>query len=424
MTWRKFLLVAILTFLLVETVALAVDVETVYVGKGRIYAQTNDGYPTIKPERPYIFEVAVRMTQTGAVTSARWSGPQLPVDAGAFLIQPTTKSPLLWYWIDAFSSQTFLDNIRPFGDYGVIMTTAHDGSRTNRCLFNSSSYPNAPQILNYDAAQSVDPASDFTLQWLGFANSGPDDIITFTIMEAGTNGRPGIVYETGRFPGAPGAVDGTQTSLTIPAGTLAPGRSYVGRLRFDNIIAVDSTNYPSELGLGAYFIATDFSITTIGADSNITTRIEAVYPPRVAVDIPRDAPLIWTFNKTMQRASSLSLTGFTTNRVSFWTTDQRSFVFLPLSPNPADTNVTWRLQPWAPFLLFGDLVGNPLFTDVNGAFHTGTDLLPAPAQPRLGSPTVSNNAVQMLLQRQPRLLLPKRCPPGMAETVLYMGPRG
>ena len=387
-------LIIMLSGLSIVANAIAADVESAYVGKGRTYAQTNAG-PSVLRLSPYVFEIAVRTTDIDTLNSAAWSQPPFPPPAFRFIPFPTLKTPLLFTSIDRWSSQSVADGAHPNGDYYILLNTEHDGERTNRILLSGSTYPAPPQIANYAAAQNIDAASDFTLQWNQFPGGGASDLITLTVMEAAIG--TGIVFQTPLIPGAISALDGTRTSVSLPASTLAPGRAYLGRLRFEKITSTDRTNYPSELGFAAYFASTDFYLSTLGADSNTAPRIQAVYPPSGATGVPLDAPLIWTFSKPMQRASSLSLGGFATNRTSFWTTDRRSFVFLPLSLTAPDTNVTWRLQPWQPWVLFGDLLGNPLFTDLGGDFQTGEDLLPSPPQPQLGTPTVVSNTVEFLL---------------------------
>ena len=374
--------------------ALGVDVVSAYIAKGRIHAQTNAAGPQLKNDY-FIFEAAVRVTAPNSLDDAYWSQPPFPFPPGDRnpIFRPSIRMPLLWYRMERWTAQTSMDNLRPHGDYHLTFDTANDGARTNHLWLGGQTYPNAPRVANYTAAQSIDPANDFVLQWLSFVNGSVNDLITLTVMQATNN--TGIVFETGTFPGAPSALEGTRTSVTIPQGTLAPGRVYLGRLRFDRVVSIDRTNYPSEVGFTSYFATTDFYLGTLGSDSNTAPRLEAVYPPPGAVDVPTDAPVIWTFSKPMQRASGLTML-FNTN-TTFWTTDRLSFVYLPLSPFSTNTEVNWSLQRWQPFLLMGDLLSNPLFTDISGYYETGTkQLLPAP-QPRLSMPTVVTNTAHMLL---------------------------
>jgi hypothetical protein len=392
----KLVIVTYGLFILVAN-GIAADVETTYIGKGRVYAQTNAGTPVLK-SYPYIFEAAVRAATplTGtALTDATWSEPPFPVPPGAWqFIPPPSARSALWSWIERSTSQSTVDSAHPDGDYYIKLNTVHDGLRTNRVVLSGSTYPPAPQIANYAAAQNIDPSSDFTLQWNPIAGGRETDLITFTVLNS-TN-RTGIVFQTPTSPDAPSALDGTQTSVTLPTGTLLAGRVYVARLRYQRIVNVDRTSYPGELGYAAYFASTDFYLATVSADSNTAPRVIAIYPASGAVDVPTDAPLIWTFNKPMLRASGFFHT-HVTDHTSFWTTDRRSFVVVPVTGHSTNVTITYQLQPWGPSVLFGDPLGNPLFTDVNSQFQTADKRLLPAKQPRLDPPTVVTNTARMLL---------------------------
>jgi hypothetical protein len=385
-------LIIVIGVLLLMTDGFAADVQSAYVGKGHVYAQTNAGVPVLK-SYPYIFETAVRATNTPALIDATWSEPPFPVPPGAWqFIPPSGRSPLLWSWIER--SQSGQDSAHPNGDYYIKLNTVHDGLRTNRVSLIGSTYPPAPRVLNYDPAQDIDPSNDFTLQWNAILGARASDLITFTVMDA-TN-RTGIVFQTGIFPDDPSALDGTRTSFTLPSGTLAAGRVYVARLRYDRIVSVDRTSYPGEIGFATYFASTDFYLSTVGTDSNTAPRVIALYPPSGATDVPTDAPLIWTFNKPMLRASGFFHT-HVTDHTSFWTTDRRNFVILPGSGHATNVTITYQLQPWNSFVIFGDPLGNPLFTDVNSEFQTANKKLVPAARPRLDVPTIVTNTAHMLL---------------------------
>jgi hypothetical protein len=164
-------------------------------------------------------------------------------------------------------------------------------------------------------------------------------------------------------------------------------------------VSVDRTSYSGEVGFAAYFASTDFYLSTIGADSNTAPRVIAFYPPQGAADVPTDTPLIWTFSKPMQRASGYFY-GPATDMTSFWTTDRRSFVILPVSGHATNALIHYQLQPWNLFVTFADPLGNPLFTDVPNEFQTGNKQLLPPHQPRLDLPTIVTNTTHMLLHGQ------------------------
>jgi hypothetical protein len=71
-----------------------------------------------------------------------------------------------------------------------------------------------------------------------------------------------LVFETGRFPGAPGAMNGFSTSATIPAGVLQTGRVYTGTLTSWRAIVRDTATIVGVPGQTAYTIETTFPIRT------------------------------------------------------------------------------------------------------------------------------------------------------------------
>ena len=102
------------------------------------------------------------------------------------------------------------------------------------------------------ASQSVDPTQPFTLQWDPFTGGASTDYIVARVAN---------VWQS-PDPGASNALIGTATSVTIPAGTLAPGNTYTGSIGFSHAILVTNGTYATYV-----YRATDtkFSlITTTG----------------------------------------------------------------------------------------------------------------------------------------------------------------
>ena len=82
-------------------------------------------------------------------------------------------------------------------------------------------YPPAPKIANFEAAQHIDAAQDFTLRWVAFTGEGERtawlELMDLTTFE--------VAFD-------PGPLDGDATSVVIPAGTLVEGRDYQATLAF------------------------------------------------------------------------------------------------------------------------------------------------------------------------------------------------
>jgi hypothetical protein len=58
-------------------------------------------------------------------------------------------------------------------------------------------------------------------------------------------------------------LNGTATTVLIPAGTLSPGTTYQGRLLFAKA-NLDTTSYPGALGIAGYFKETRLTVRTTG----------------------------------------------------------------------------------------------------------------------------------------------------------------
>ncbi len=96
-------------------------------------------------------------------------------------------------------------------------------------VFNvSSNSAPIPQVANYSAAQQVNPAAEFQLDWIPWLGSGANDRISLVIVDAAGNTVVSAATDcSGQSTLAPGA-----TGFTIPAGRLAPATTYAGYLTF------------------------------------------------------------------------------------------------------------------------------------------------------------------------------------------------
>jgi hypothetical protein len=358
--------------------AMAADVELVHVAKGRVYSQTNAA--AAQPlTQSYVFELRVQATAPNNALRNVWFQTPAP-PAGFWRFLQRFGGSQWWQALGRGSSQTQVDNQYRNGDYLVWLDTVHEGHRTNRLNLAAASPPNAPVVQNLASALRLDPAHDFTVQWDSFAGGSASDLVTLMVLEAGS---PAPVFETPPRVGVPGALSGPATSVTIPAGRLSPGRAYLGRLRFDRILSLDITTYPGVTAMAGTFAATDFPIRTLGADPDTAPRLAQVRPAAGSGGIKQDAPMVFTFSKPMRSSFSYSISGTTNGFTAVWSTDRRQLVLVPNTPLAAGSSITWTLQPWGPYPLFGDPEGNPLFGEVIGNFVVGTGLLPAPTPPQL-----------------------------------------
>ena len=117
--------------------------------------------------------------------------------------------------------------------------------------------PNPPQLSNYDAAQSIDPAKDFPLSWDHFSGGETKDLITVSVVAPGGD----KLFQSADF-GCPGALDGTATSILIPAGTLGSNQTFRVGIGFVKVLVLDTNSFPGIALLGGAESATQVSIAT------------------------------------------------------------------------------------------------------------------------------------------------------------------
>ena len=168
-----------------------------------------------------------------------------------------------------FAQQSDLDLFFPSGDYEVVFNTVNDGIPVSTLNLSGNLYPNAPTIQNFTATTaSIDPDAPLPISWNAFSSGTEADFIAFEIeSEYGQS-----VYESPDF-GEVGALNGTSTGVLLPAGTLAPGRSYEAFLVFVKGVGTDTASYPGAQLITGYVAETKFTMTTIGT----------VQPPSLSV---------------------------------------------------------------------------------------------------------------------------------------------
>jgi hypothetical protein len=111
--------------------------------------------------------------------------------------------------------------------------------------------PNAPQVSNWTALQSANPTQAVTISWSAFQGGTAADYINVRVGEA---------FVTGDI-GATNALNGTQTSVTIPTGTLQNNTDYAASIIFYH--AVIATNQAkAEVTEVFRATSTDFTVHT------------------------------------------------------------------------------------------------------------------------------------------------------------------
>ena len=196
----------------------------------------------------------------------------------AFLTAPNgTQTPLsLSYeqeflphrWIlsitTAFPSREALETTWGKGNYTLTIFGAKDGVMSASLDLSGDTYPaHAPHIRNFAETQAVDPSKDFVLHWAPFKEGRTNDCCFVLVTRA----RDGAALSNTPLLEEPNHLNGTSSSILIPAGTLAPGEEYDVYIRFDKVVTRDSSSYPGVVGRATYAKGTHFTLRTIPKQS-------------------------------------------------------------------------------------------------------------------------------------------------------------
>lgn len=238
-------------------------VQAAGVVKGLYYVQNTTGAPT-PGSRPYRFQAFADVASAGLLSTT------LTLPGGGQQALTTSGGDSSPFLNANFLTQTALDGAYPAGNYVLTFQTANQGTHAITLPLPASTYPAAPQVVNFAAAQSVDPNAAFTIRWNPFAGGTGDDFVQFAVEAMDGDG----IYQT-PSPGQPGALNGTATGATIPAHLLGPGTSYQVRIIFAKFLGRD-TSYG--LGFSGYFSQTQLPLTTSGVAAVPTLTINQTGP--------------------------------------------------------------------------------------------------------------------------------------------------
>jgi hypothetical protein len=154
------------------------------------------------------------------------------------------KSGGSWRARESFPTQAALDARFPLGAISLVLDTAHNGIHTHPLALPSVNFPAAPQIANFHDANAIDPSQPFTLRWHPLPAGTAADFVQVQVRKGSD-----LLLSSPEHPFAPGALNGTSTSFTVPASLLAPGGSCEVSIFFLKAATTDSFSYPKALGV-------------------------------------------------------------------------------------------------------------------------------------------------------------------------------
>jgi hypothetical protein len=225
------------------------DVQEYEVFKEHVYVQTSNGPPAATE---FVFRALVEAESDVSVLGAAITPP---TGLQAQLVQGGGGDEFALQ--DSYASQEVLDANYPDGEYAFMITGVNDGSRFIPVTITGAMYPSAPQLSDYDAAQSINAGAPFVLAWNPFLDGTAQDHIDVQIEDSSGN----EVFDTPGH-GNDGALDGLATSVTIPPFTLQPGQAYEARILFQKILRADDSGYPGVVGRVGYSARTFAGIAT------------------------------------------------------------------------------------------------------------------------------------------------------------------
>jgi hypothetical protein len=160
------------------------------------------------------------------------------------------------------ASESALNTAFPAGNYTASVTV---GGSSGSLTLPMVAAPPVPQCANFAAAQAVDPAAAFTLQWNAFTGATGNDRLEISIQDSQGNT---VFQAPDECAQPPRLLAATATSVTLSAGLLQAGKTYDVELRFLKVGSVASSAAPAFEGTSGFSQVTRFTLKTTGGTSD------------------------------------------------------------------------------------------------------------------------------------------------------------
>lgn len=338
----------LITLLILSCAALQVaaqDASLVAIIKSQYFEQSEVGIPVLinnPNDERFRFAAFVDADSPGSIMSASVMTPggathNLVADGESFHFEAN------------FSDKEDLDEDFAEGSYALSIVTQNDGTQNLTLTLPADSYSNVPRVTNWDAAQNIDSTMPFTLTWDPFIGGSTDDFVMVEIESDGPMGGSRAYESPG--PGKPMSLNGTSTSVSIPASTLMPGVKYRASLSFFHIVAAASV-YSTELV--AFEKRTLFSIKAAGGTDTSPPYLERPEPPSGTTNVKDISVVSFRFSEPMntavEPADAIAWTGVADpdNFSYTWSQDGTRLFCRYLPTLPLDVTIGWELNPPMP----------------------------------------------------------------------------
>jgi len=230
--------------------------DSTILGKVEEFTQTSATAPTV----PTSYEATADVNENVSGTAISSGLLTLPESSGVSP-QPFTEEEDVSHWGSQAQFETLagLDGTVPGGTYTINVVDGNGNHTYTMSLPGTDSFPSAPAaVVGFSALQTVNSSQALTVTWSPLEGGTSSDFVELNISGAG-----GTVFQTPNI-GASGALNGTSTSVVVPAGTLQPGINYSASIIYGELAGpVDTTDYPGVNGYPVFATETDFSIQTL-----------------------------------------------------------------------------------------------------------------------------------------------------------------
>jgi hypothetical protein len=229
------------------------DVFDYYVAKMEYFTQLDHANTVLNTSiGPFLAYLGLVQSAPGLVPLANVTlpgGSQRPLPAGSSGIKLQTQ--------ERFSDQASIDATYPPGNYTFGLYAVNDGAKFPVLSMPPAAYPIPPHVSNFAAAQSINPLASFTLQWDPMPGAHTNDNFWVLITEAG-----GVVFSTpDPATDHAAALQGTATSVIVPANTFQPGHAYTGWITYSRATSLNLSAYPGAAGVTTMGATTSFPLT-------------------------------------------------------------------------------------------------------------------------------------------------------------------
>lgn len=226
-------------------------VTTFQIGVTHQYRQSSTATPVLDPEASYLFNASTLLASNRTATNI---SVQLPTGTTQRLTALPAAPEAYLFFAASTNAATFNPSYNG-GNYAFTVRSV-SSNQTVTVSLPANGQPSVPRVANFAAAQGVNAAQPFTLNWDaftgGFSSGAVTNFITLEVEDDFPNSGLG---DSEVLP--KGA-----TSMTIPAGRLRPNTTYEASLAFWT--AIRSTNNAATNTMVWRVTQTRFPLVTTG----------------------------------------------------------------------------------------------------------------------------------------------------------------